>query len=84
MPKWMTPAEMSKFGLNIDAAYKELISMPDLNIQENCQAYYKRSDAFVRHVLKEYPEGQYNYRIKDNNFGFAVICCLVVCRQQQN
>ena len=55
----MTLQEISKFNLNIDMTYKELIKASDLNIQENCQAYYKRSDNFVRHILKEYPEGRH-------------------------
>ncbi|XP_072049417.1 ubiquitin-associated and SH3 domain-containing protein B-like isoform X2 [Amphiura filiformis] len=57
LPKWMTLAELTKFNLNVDPTYKELIKSTDLNLQESCQMYYKRSDAFVKHILKEYPEG---------------------------
>ena len=58
LPKWMAPAELAKFNLNVDLTYKETMKATDLNIQENCQMYYKRSDSFVKHVLKEYPEGR--------------------------
>ncbi|XP_041470818.1 ubiquitin-associated and SH3 domain-containing protein B-like [Lytechinus variegatus] len=53
LPKWLSPAELATFGLNIDLSYKEKLAASDLNQKENCQAYYKRSENFVREVLKE-------------------------------
>ncbi|XP_030834282.1 ubiquitin-associated and SH3 domain-containing protein B isoform X2 [Strongylocentrotus purpuratus] len=53
LPKWLSPAELATFGLNIDLSYKEKLTPSDLNQKENCQAYYKRSENFVREVLKE-------------------------------
>ncbi|XP_071806227.1 ubiquitin-associated and SH3 domain-containing protein B-like [Asterias amurensis] len=57
LPKWLTHSELTAFGLNVDTNYKELISASDLNLQENCQSYYKRGDALLRREIKEHPEG---------------------------
>ncbi len=57
LPKWLTHSELTAFGLKVDTNYKELISASDLNLQENCQSYYKRGDALLRREIKEHPEG---------------------------
>ncbi|XP_022099247.1 ubiquitin-associated and SH3 domain-containing protein B-like [Acanthaster planci] len=57
LPKWMTLGELESHGLNVALTYKEMISASDLNLQENCQSYYKRGDTLLRREIKEHPKG---------------------------
>ncbi|XP_071959698.1 ubiquitin-associated and SH3 domain-containing protein B-like [Antedon mediterranea] len=57
LPKWMTPEELKAFGLNVDTNYKSFITPQQLNLQENCHSYFKRSELFMRHILKHNKDG---------------------------
>ncbi|XP_033119264.1 protein UBASH3A homolog [Anneissia japonica] len=57
LPNWMTLEELKAFGLNVDTTYKSFITAQQLNLQENCHSYFKRSELFMRHVLKHNKDG---------------------------
>lgn len=53
MPVWMTIQDLIDWGFNIDANYKPLISIDELNdCHESSEQYYMRSYYISQSVLK--------------------------------